>query len=100
MLAALSSSGWTLLIGSLVLGGFIFAWVADAVLGQFGLGVVLSTLVSIGAGFGGLKGMEWGIQHHYVPYQYQTPEYWAGAAICGATLAIVVLSICKGLLMR
>ena len=100
MLDDLSSGSWLLLVGCLIIGGFIYAWVADAVLGRNGFGVILSTIISAFAGYGGLRAMDWAVQTHRIPYDWQVPAAWGAAAVLGAMVTLMVLSLLKRAFVR
>ena len=100
MLQNLSSGSFFLLIGSILIAGFLFAWAADAVMGNFGFGVIGTTCVASAAAYGSLMLMDWAIEQNRLPYGYQTPQHYVAAAMLGTTLATIFCGLLKRLLIR
>jgi len=100
LLDTITPEEWAFMMLGLVVTAACFAWAVDAILGRFGFGVILTTFIAEGGGYGGLMATDWAIKHQKLPYEYDTPTtYVAGSIIC-VTFLLFVLCLLKRLLYR
>jgi hypothetical protein len=100
VLDQLSNGAWFGLVLGMCIGGFLFAWVADATLGRLSLGVPVSSGLSTSAGFGGLFAMDWAVRHGRIPYGFDGVQVWLFAAVAAATLAMLFIALVRSMISR
>jgi hypothetical protein len=100
MIDSLKPEVWAYLMLGMIVASTFYAWAADAILGRIGFGVMITTVIVEGTAYGSLMGMDWAVAHRKIPYQYDTPLGYAGAAFIGATLTLFFLCFIKQLLRR
>jgi len=100
MLASLTHEHWLFLVSGLLVASSLYALAADAIMGRMGFGVILTTVIAAGGGYGALMAIDWAILHNRLPYDYATPLVYAGGAIALVTLLLLVLCFLKGLIQR
>jgi hypothetical protein len=100
MLDSLKPDVWAFVMLGLVVCAAVYAWAADAVLGRFGFGVILTTFISEAGGYGSLHAMDWAFSHQKLPYEYATPVTYVAGSIAAVTVLLFVLSFLKGLVVR
>ena len=100
MFDSLTTETWAYVLIGLIVTSSCFAWVADAVLGRIGFGVVLTSFIAEGGGYGGLVATDWAIRHGHVPMLYNTPIVYFGGALGCVTLLLIVLCLMKRLVYR
>jgi hypothetical protein len=100
MLDSITSEVWAFMMLGLVVTAACYAWAADAILGRFGFGVILTTFIAEGGGYGGLMATDWAIKHQKLPYDYSTPTVYVGGAFISVTVLLLVLCLLKRFVYR
>lgn len=97
---SMTSDDFKFLVGSLIVGGLLYGWAMDLILGRSSFGVLPTTGLAIGMSYVGLMGMDWAVQHHHVPPDYISPLGYLTAATLSVTLSLVCLIILRRIVAR
>jgi hypothetical protein len=100
MLESLNPDSWAFVMLGLVITAGFYAWAADAILGRFGFGVIITTVIAEGGGYGGLVATDWSVKHRYLPYGYDTPLTYIGVSFIAVTVLLILLCTLKRFFIR
>jgi hypothetical protein len=90
MIDTMTADAWSYLIIGLIVAGICYAWAADAILGRIGFGVMLTSIIAIGGGYGGLFAVDWALRHHQLPYGSETPLTYVGGSFACVTVLLFI----------
>ncbi|MEJ1160302.1 hypothetical protein [Prosthecomicrobium sp. N25] len=100
MLAHLDVGSWFIVSSLVILLAFWIGVIADALLRDLALGLILNTLLITGGGFAGLFALDWLFMHYYVHIRFASAYTWSAAGILGGTLALMFVCSLKRLVRQ
>jgi hypothetical protein len=100
MLAKIDPSSWFIISVLVILVAFWIGFIADAVLNDFGWGLIANTVLITVGGFVGFFALDWLILHYYINVRHANAYSWSASGILGGTLTFMAFCLLKRVARR